>query len=318
MNNFIFENKTKIFFGRGCVKEFLQCQLKTYGETIMLVYGGGSIKKNGIYDEVVGILQAANKNIVEFPGIVADLTYAKVQEGASLAKESKAGFILGVGGGSVMDCCKGVALAAATDKDIWTEYYEKQGIINFELLPVGAIVTVTGSGSEMNGIAVITNEEKKKKTGIDYERCNPQFAMLDPAYTFSVPPLKTAAGGISILNRFMESYFGKPDEDNVSDDIAEALMRSVVKNLPAALRNPQDYTARSNLMWAAAMAANRIVRLGKEPDALYRHICTERLDKAVRFAVNVWGVQKEGLTEEETAREGIERLKRFKEECGLK
>lgn len=338
MNNFIFENSTKVCFGKGCVKEFLGCKLKGYGNNVMLAYGGNSIKKNGIYDEIMQLLKADEKNVIEFSGIMPNPTYKKVQEGARLAKENNVDIILAVGGGSVMDCCKAVSMAAVYDGNIWSDYWEKSGVIYFEPLPLGVIVTVAGTGSECNGGAVITNEEKKIKTGRDYTKCNPKFALMDPEYTMSVPKLQTASGGFDILSHIMETYFSKTDEDNVSDDISEALMKSVIRNLPAALENPNDYTARSNLMWAATMAENRIIKLGKMCDfqahqiehqlgaytdcnhgcglavihpTYYRHIYKNGMSKFIRFARNVWNVQTEGKNSDEVALEGIQALEDF-------
>ena len=344
MNNFIFENATKVLFGKGCVKEYLCCLIKGCGDTVMLAYGGGSIKKNGVYDEVVSILKEAGKHIVEFPGIMANPTYAKVLEGAKLARESQAGLILGVGGGSVMDCCKAVSIAARYDGDVWEDFWARPGIFDFEPLPLGVIVTVAGTGSECNGGAVITNEELKIKTGRDYPRCNPRFALLDPTYTYSVPKFQMVSGSFDILSHIMEIYFSGPDEDNVSDDIAEALMRNVIRSLRAAIRNPEDYTARSNLMWDATMAENRIIKLGKRTDfqchqmehqlgaytdcnhgaglavlhpTYYRHIYKDGLAKFKRFATEVWNISSDGKTDEETARAGIDELERFIREIGL-
>lgn len=344
MNNFIFENSTKVFFGRGCVKEYLPCLTKDYGDTVMLAYGGGSIKRNGIYDEVTGILKAAGKNIVEFAGIMANPTYEKVLEGARLARENNVSLILGVGGGSVMDCCKAVSMAARYQGDVWADFWARPGIFDFEPLPLGVIVTVTGTGSECNGGAVITNERLKIKTGRDYPKCNPRFALLDPVYTYSVPAFQVASGGFDILSHIMEIYFSEPDEDNVSDDIAEALMKNVVRNLRAAVREPENYTARSNLMWDAVMAENRIIKLGKRTDfqchqmehqlgaytncnhgaglavlhpVYYRHIYKDGLAKFKRFAVNVGGISAEGKTDEEVALAGIEALAAFIAEIGL-
>lgn len=344
MNNFIFENATKVLFGKGCVKEYLCCLIKGCGDTVMLAYGGGSIKKNGVYDEVVSILEKAGKHIVEFPGIMANPTYAKVLEGAKLARESQAGLILGVGGGSVMDCCKAVSIAARYDGNVWEDFWARPGIFDFEPLPLGVIVTVAGTGSECNGGAVITNEELKIKTGRDYPKCNPRFALLDPTYTYSVPKFQMVSGSFDILSHIMEIYFSGPDEDNVSDDIAEALMRNVIRNLRAAIRNPNDYTARSNLMWDATMAENRIIKLGKRTDfqchqmehqlgaytdcnhgaglavlhpTYYRHIYKDGLAKFKRFATEVWNISPDGKTDEEIARAGIDALERFIREIGL-
>ncbi len=344
MNNFVFENATKVYFGEGCVKEYLSSLARQHGKKVLLAYGGGSIKKNGIYEEVTSALKDAGKDIIEFSGIMANPTYAKVMEGARLAKENQADWILGVGGGSVMDCCKAVSLAAATEKDVWDEYWAKPGVIDFSPLPLGVIVTVAGTGSECNGGAVITNEEKKIKTGRDYPKCNPEFALMDPAYTYSVPVKQMVSGGFDILSHIMETYFSEPNEDNVSDDISEALMRSVIRNLRAAIKNPEDYTARSNLLWASTMGENRIIKLGKQCDfechqmehqlgaytdcnhgcglavlhpVYYRHIYKEGLPKFVRFAENVWQIPRDEKSDEELAKAGVEALADFIREIGL-
>lgn len=344
MKDFVFENATKVYFGKGCVQKYLSEILNNYGNTIMLAYGGGSIKRHGVYDEIIAVLHAAGKTIVEFPNIMPNPTYAKVQEGAALVRARHVDLILGVGGGSVMDCCKAVSLAAVSDGDIWERFWTKAGTIDVLPLPLAVVVTVTGTGSEMNGGAVITHEETKIKTGRDYPQCNPKFALLDPSYTLSVPASQTASGGFDILSHIMETYFSEPDEDNVSDDISEALMRSVIRNLPKAVHAPDNYTARSNLMWASAMAENRIIKLGKKMDfqahqiehqlgaytdcnhgyglavispAYYRHIYPSGLSKFASFARNVWQIPAEGKSAEELALAGVEALTTFIKELGL-
>ena len=271
-------------------------------------------------------------------------TYAKVQEGAKLARESGADMILAVGGGSTMDCCKAVSLAARYGGDIWEDFWAHPGVIDFDPLPLGVVVTVAGTGSECNGGAVITNEERKIKTGRDYPALNPRFALMDPTYTFSVPKKQMASGSFDILSHIMETYFSQPNEDNVSDDIMEALMRSVIRNLRVAMDNPEDYTARSNLMWDSTMAENRLIKMGKKCDfechnmehqlgaytncnhgcglavlhpVYYRHIYKEGLPKFVRFAENVWGIAHNGKTDEELALAGIDALSSFIQEIGL-
>ena len=343
MNNFIFENSTKVIFGQGCVKEYLACKVKPC-QTILLAYGGGSIQKNGIYQEVTSILENAGKTVVEFPGIQPNPTYAKVLEGAKLAREHNVDMILAVGGGSVMDCAKAVSLAARYEGDVWEDYWERPGIIQCQPLPLGVIVTAAGTGSECNGGAVITHEEKRVKTGRDYPQLNPKFALMDPTYTYSVPVKQMVSGGFDILSHLMETYFSEPDQDNVSDDVMEALMKSVIRNLRAAIQNPKDYTARSNLMWDATMAENRLIKMGKQCDfechnmehqlgaytncnhgcglavlhpVYYRHIYQEGLPKFVKFAQNVWGIQREGKTDAELALAGIDALAAFIREIGL-
>lgn len=343
MNNFIFQNSTKVYFGKGCVNEYLSSLVKPYS-TVMIAYGGGSVKKNGIYDEVAEILKKDGKKTVDFSGIMPNPTYKKVLEGAKSARENDVDIILAIGGGSVMDCCKAVSLAAWYQGDIWEDFWERPGVIDTEPLPLGVIVTATGTGSECNGGAVITNEEKKVKTGRDYPKLNPDFALLDPVYTYSVPEKQMVSGGFDILSHIMETYFSEPNEDNVSDDIMEALMKSVIRNLRAAIKNPKDYTARSNLMWDSTMAENRVIKMGKNCDfechniehqlgaftncnhgcglaaihpAYYRHIYKYGLPKFVRFAENVWGIARNGRTDEELAIAGIDALEDFIKEIGL-
>ncbi len=340
MNNFIFENKTKVYFGKGGVKEYLGCILKHYGDTVMLAYGGGSIKRNGVYDEVTRILSAAGKTVVEFSGIMPNPTYAKVQEGAKLARESHADLILAVGGGSVSDCCKIVSAQAKLDEDIWEMEMTKHTYPS-QFIPLGTIVTVFGTGSEMNAGAVITHEEKKLKSGIMGAQAD--FAFLDPTYTLSVPFSQVISGAFDTLSHAMETYFGKPDENNLSDDINEAVMRSVIHSIRVLLREPDSYEARSELAWASAMAENGVLKIGKLTDfqchqiehqlgaytncnhgrglavihpALYRHICIANPARFARFAQRVWNIAP-GNTDAETALAGVEALAAFIREIGL-
>ena len=340
MNSFIFENKTKVYFGKGGVKESLGSLLKHYGKTVMLAYGGGSIKRNGVYDEAVGILNAAGKRIVEFPGIMSNPTYAKVQEGAKLARESHADLILAVGGGSVSDCCKVISAQANVDEDLW-ELENTKHTFPTTFIPLGTIVTVFGTGSEMNAGAVITHEEKKIKGALWGAQAD--FAFLDPAYTMSVPMKQVISGAFDTLSHAMETYFGKPDENNLSDELGEAVMRSTIRNIRALLADPENYDARSELAWASAMAENGILKIGKITDfqchmlehqlgaytdcnhgaglavlhpALYRRIYKDGAKRFARWAQNVWGIAPEG-SDEETAAAGIDALAAFIREIGL-
>ena len=340
MNNFIFENKTKVYFGKGSVKEHLGGLLKHYGETVMLAYGGGSIKRNGVYDEIVGILNAAGKRIVEFDRIMSNPTYAKVQEGAKIARENNVDLILAVGGGSVSDCCKVVSAQAKLSEDIWEMEYTKHTYPT-EFIPLCTIVTVFGTGSEMNSGAVITNEEKKIKGALWGAQAS--YAFLDPEYTMSVPMKQVISGAFDTLSHAMETYFGKPDENNLSDDINEAVMRSVIRNIRVLLKNPGDYNARSELAWTSAMAENGVLKIGKVTDfqahqiehqlgaytncnhgaglavihpVLYRHIYKSGAARFARFAENVWGIAPKG-SDEETALAGVEALAAFIKEIGM-
>ena len=340
MNNFIYENKTKVYFGKGGVKEYLRCLLKHYGDTVMLAYGGGSVKKNGIYDEITSILDEAGKTVVEFSGIMSNPTYAKVQEGALLARDHKVSLILAVGGGSVIDCCKIVSAQAKLRDDIWDMETVKKTYPS-EFIPLGVVVTATGTGSEMNAGAVITNEEKKIKAGIFGAQAD--FAFIDPSYTMSVPMRQVISGAFDTLSHAMETYFGKPDTNNLSDDINEAVMRSVIRNMRDLLIDSENYEARSELAWASSMAENGILKIGKITDfqahqiehqlgaytdcnhgqglavihpVLYRHIYKEGTQRFARFAKKVWGIEDKG-NDEATALAGIEALADFIKEMGL-
>ena len=340
MNNFIFENKTRVYFGKGGVKEHLGGLLRNYGETVMLAYGGGSIKRSGVYDEIMGILHAAGKRVVEFDGIMPNPTYAKVQVGAKLARENQVDLILAVGGGSVSDCCKVISAQANLDEDIWEMQYTKHTLPT-KFIPLGTIVTVFGTGSEMNSGAVITHEEKKIKGALWGAQA--EFAFLDPSYSLSVPMKQVISGAFDTLSHAMETYFGKPEENNLSDDIGEAVMRSVIRNIRVLLTEPENYEARSELAWASAMAENGILKIGKVTDfqahqiehqlgaytncnhgaglavihpVLYRHICKAGAARFARWARNVWGIVPKD-SDEETALAGVEALAAFIREIGL-
>ena len=333
MQKFVYEYATKVYFGEGAAREHLAEAVSGYGKNVMLAYGGGSVKKNGIYDELKTILENAGKTVTDFSGIMSNPTYAKVQEGAKLAKEQKIDFILAVGGGSVIDCCKIVAAQAKTDKDLWEmEMTEHQ--FPTEVLPMGAVVTASGTGAEMNGGAVITNEEKIIKAGM--AAAAPRFAILDPEYTMSLPRMQVISGAFDTLSHAMETYFGNSDQDNVSDDVALAIMRNTVVNMRRLLKNVNDIQAQSNLMWDSAMAENGILKVGRVTDfqahqlehqlgaytdcnhgqglavihpAYYRHIVKDAKEKFERFGKEVFGV--------ESAGESVEALAAFIKECGL-
>ena len=333
MQKFVYEYATKVYNGEGAARENLAEAVSGYGKNVMLAYGGGSVKKNGIYDELKTILENAGKTVTDFSGIMSNPTYAKVQEGAKLAKEQKIDFILAVGGGSVIDCCKIVAAQAKTDKDLWEmEMTEHQ--FPTEVLPMGAVVTASGTGAEMNGGAVITNEEKIIKAGM--AAAAPRFAILDPEYTMSLPRMQVISGAFDTLSHAMETYFGNSDQDNVSDDVALAIMRNTVVNMRRLLKNVNDIQARSNLMWDSAMAENGILKVGRVTDfqahqlehqlgaytdcnhgqglavihpAYYRHIVKDAKEKFERFGKEVFGV--------ESAGESVEALAAFIKECGL-
>ncbi len=341
MNNFIYEYPTKNYFGIGCVKENLAKVLNNYGMNVLLAYGGGSVKRNGVYEEIVDILKTAGKRVTDFSGIMSNPTYTKVQEGASLVRENKIDLIVAVGGGSVIDCCKIVSAQAKTERDIWEMEFTDH-VYPTEYIPMLAIVTASGTGAEQNNGAVITHEEKKIKAGVFGAHADAAF--LDPAYTLSLPIMQVMSGAFDTLSHSMETYFGSPEENNLSDDICEAVMRSVIRNMRVLKEDSQNLTARSELEWASAMAENGILKIGKASSfqahqiehqlgaytdcnhgqglavihpVLYRRLCKGAPTKFARFAAHVFDVCADGKTENETALEGIECLAAFIKEVGL-
>ena len=333
MNEFTFAYPTKVYFGEGTAEKALKAELERAGQTVMLAYGGGSVKSNGIYDEIRGILEEAGKEIIDFSGIMPNPTYAKVQEGAALAKENGVDFILALGGGSVIDCCKAISAQAKLEQDIWTMEYADYKFPT-DGLPVGAVVTASGTGAEMNSGAVITCEDKNWKGPI--LGTAPVFAVLDPSYTASVPKMQVLSGAFDTLSHAMETDLGNSDKDNVSDDVALAVMRNTVVNMRRLLTDINDMQARGNLMWDSAMAENGILKVGRLTDfqahqiehqlgaytdcnhgqglavihpVYYRHIVNDAREKFTRFAKEVFG--------KDTAEEGIEALAAFIKECGL-
>ena len=333
MNTFTFSYPTRVYFGEGSATQALSAELGKAPETVMLAYGGGSVKRNGVYDEMKALLKQAGKNVVDFSGIMSNPTYAKVQEGAALAREHGVDFILAVGGGSVIDCCKVISAQAKLSEDIFDMEYGK-GKFPTAGIPMGAVVTVSGTGAEMNPGAVITYEEKKWKGPIFGTAAS--FAVLNPAYTMSVPPMQVLSGAFDTLSHAMETYLGASDEDNVSDDVALAIMRNTVVNMRRLLKDIHDKQARSNLMWDSAMAENGILKCGRLTDfqahqiehqlgaytdcnhgqglavihpAYYRHIVKDAPEKFTRFAKVVFGA--------DTAEDGLIALEDFIKECGL-
>ena len=341
MNSFTYRYPVTVYFGENATEKNLPAELSRVGKNVMLAYGGGSVKRNGVYDELMGLLTAAGKNVTEFSGIMSNPTYAKVQEGARLARENEIDFILAVGGGSVIDCCKVVSAQAKTDADLWELETVQHGGPT-ELIPMGAVVTAFGTGAEMNNGAVITHEEKKIKGplwGAFYD-----FAVLDPAYTMTMPMGQVISGSFDALSHCMETYMGAPRETNLSDEINEACQRNIFRNLRATLNDPQDIKARSELVWAAAMGENGMLKIGKVTDfqahmlehqlgaytdcnhgqglaviqpVLYRHMLPEAAPQFARLAVNVWGVDPAGKTEAELAEAFVDALTSFVKEVGL-
>ena len=228
MKEFVYSYPMKVYFGEGVARKAIAAELGRFGKTVMLAYGGGSIKKSGVYDEMRSLLTEAGKEIVDFSGIMPNPTYAKVQEGAALVREKKVDFILAVGGGSVIDCCKVISAQAVLDEDIWDMEYGK-GKFPTTGITMGAVVTASGTGAEMNAGSVITCEEKMWKGPIFGTAAS--FAVLDPSYTMTVPKMQVLSGAFDTLSHAMETYLGTSDQDNVSDDVALAVMRNTVVNM---------------------------------------------------------------------------------------
>ena len=343
LGNFTFCNPTRLYFGEGAIKN-LKGELEKYGPTVMLVYGGGSIKKNGIYDAVVSVLKECGKKIVEDGGVMPNPTSKKLEEGARIARENNVDLILAVGGGSVCDYSKAVSVSAYCGEDPWEKYYIRFEEPTCKIIPVGCVLTMVGTGSEMNGGAVITNHEQKLKIGHVFgSDVFPKFSVLDPAYTYTLPRYQMVAGFYDIMSHILEQYFSGED-DNASDYLSEGLLRSLIHSSLIAVENPRDYEARSNIMWTATWALNTLIAQGKTTDwevhmlgqavgaytdathgmtlaavsmAYYRHILPYGLKKFARYAVNVWGVNAEGKSDEQVANEGLAAMEAWMNKIGL-
>lgn len=344
LGNFSYYNPTKLYFGEGSLK-YLNDELPKYGKNVVLVYGGGSIKKNGIYDSVIEILKNNNKEISEISGVMPNPTADKLREGAKIAKEANADLLLAVGGGSVCDYTKAVAVSVNCDEDPWDKYYVRFEEPTCEVVPLACVLTMAGTGSEMNTGAVITNPETKQKIGHVFQSGDvfPKFSILDPTYTMTLPHYQMVAGIYDIFNHICEQYFSGND-DNTSDYISEGLMRSLLVSSRKANTKMDDYEARSNIMWTATWALNTLVAKAKSTDWMvhmigqsvggstnathgmtlsavslpyYRYILPYGLEKFKRFAINVFDVGTKGKTDEEIAKEGLDKMEEWMKELGL-
>lgn len=343
LGNFTYCNPTKLYFGKNAM-EGLEKELPSYGKNVLLVYGGGSIKKNGIYDKVIAALKKCGKTVTEDAGVMPNPTVEKLHEGVGRARAAKADFILAVGGGSVCDYAKAVSISVNCDEDPWDKYFVRWEEPSCRIIPVGCVLTMVGTGSEMNGGSVITNHEQKMKVGHVFgEEVFPKFSILNPEFTFTLPKYQMVSGIYDIFNHICEQYFSGED-DNTSDYISEGLMRSVINSSRVAVKNPEDYEARSNIMWTATWALNTLVAKGKTTDwevhmlgqavgahtdathgmtlaavslPYYRLIMPYGIKKFARFAHNVWDVATDGKTDEQVAEEGLKALESWMREIGL-
>ena len=343
LGNFTYCNPTKLYFGKNAL-EGLKEELPKYGKNVLLVYGGGSIKKNGIYDKVVAVLKDCGKQIFEDAGVMPNPTTDKLAEGVARAREAKADLILAVGGGSVCDYAKAVSVSVNCDEDPWDKYYIRFEEPTCEIVPVGCVLTMVGTGSEMNGGSVITNREQKLKIGHVFgEEVFPKFSVLDPEYTYTLPKYQMVSGIYDIMSHILEQYFSGTD-DNTSDYIMEGLLRSLIHSANVAVKDPTNYEARSNIMWTATWALNTFVAKGKDTDwevhmlgqavgahtdathgmtlaavsmPYYRLIMPYGLAKFARYAVAVWGVDPAGKSQEAVASEGLTKMEAWMKSIGL-
>lgn len=343
LGNFTYCNPTKLYFGKNAL-EGLNAELPKYGKNVLLVYGGGSIKRNGIYDKVVAALKANGKNVTEDAGVMPNPTVEKLYEGCERARACKADLILAVGGGSVCDYSKAVSVSAYCKEDPWDKYFLRMEDVDNEIIPVGCVLTMVGTGSEMNGGAVITNHAQKLKIGHVFgDNVFPKFSVLDPEFTYTLPEYQMKAGFYDIMSHILEQYFSG-DDDNTSDYISEGLLRSLIHSAEIAVEDPRNYEARSNIMWTATWALNTLIAKGKTTDwevhmigqavgaytdathgmtlsavsmPYYRLIMPYAVDKFARYAVNVWGVDAAGKSKEEVAREGLEAMEKWMRKIGL-
>lgn len=343
LGNFTYCNPTKLYFGKDAL-DGLNEELPKYGKNVLLVYGGVSIKKNGIYDKVVAILKANGKNVFEDAGVMPNPTSEKLNEGLARAKAAKADLILAVGGGSVCDYAKAVSVSVNCNDDSWDKYFIRFEEPTCDIIPVGCVLTMVGTGSEMNGGSVITNHGQKLKIGHVFgEEVFPKFSVLNPEFTFTVPKEQMISGIYDIMSHILEQYFSDED-DNTSDYIMEGLLRSLIHSANIAVETPADYEARSNIMWTATWALNTLVAKGKSTDWMvhmlgqavaahtdathgmtlaavsmpyYRHILPYGLKKFARYAENVWGINPEGKTQTQVAEEGLLAMEEWMKKIGL-
>jgi alcohol dehydrogenase YqhD (iron-dependent ADH family) len=343
LGNFSYCNPTRLYFGEDALSN-LTAELTKYGKNVMLTYGGGSIKKNGIYDQVISILKDSGKTVFEDPGVMPNPTVEKLYEGCRLAKENHVDLILAVGGGSTCDYAKAVSVCAWCKEDPWEKYYIRTEDVDNKIIPVGCILTMVGTGSEMNGGSVITNHEQRLKIGRVFgDDVMPKFSILNPTYTYTVPKRQMVSGIYDAFNHICEQYFSGED-DNTSDYVAEGLMKSLIASSRIAVKEQENYEARSNIMWTATWALNTLIDMGKSTDwevhmigqaigaytdathgmtlsavsmAYYRFICPYGLHKFKRFAINVWGIVPDGKTDEAVAEEGLSAMESWMNELGL-
>lgn len=339
MDNFKFNAYTEMLFGKGQIVNLPEV-LKRYGKNVLLAYGGGSIKKNGIYDTVEKLLK--DFNVIELSGIEPNPRIETVRRGVELCKENKIDVILAVGGGSTIDCAKVVGAAYYYAGDAWDIVTDPSKIE--KVLPIVTVLTMAATGSEMNKNAVISKLDTNEKLGTASEKMIPTVSILDPEYTYTVPKIQTAAGCADIMSHVFESYFKKTEDAFVQDKFSEGLLETCIKYCPIALKEPNNYEARANIMWASSMALNGLCGSGKagawtchpiehELSAFYdithgiglailtprwmRYILSDAtVDKFVSYAVNVWHME-QSEDKFALANAAIDATEKFFRDCGI-
>lgn len=341
MQNFIFDNKTRIIFGKN-TENAVGEETSKYGNKVLLHYGGGSIKKFGLYDRVVNSLKEAGIEVVELGGVKPNPRLKLVKEGIKICREEGIDFILAVGGGSVIDSAKAIAIGVNYDGDVWDFYTGKAN--SESSLPIGVVLTIPAAGSESSVGSVITNEDGAYKRPYNDLMLRPKYAIMNPEIIYTLPDYQTACGAADIMAHIMERYFTQETNVDLTDRLCEATLKTVIKNIPLALDNPEDYAARAEVMWAGTIAHNGLLGTGRVEDwashaiehelsgiydvahgaglavifpAWMKYVYRENLDRFTQFAVRVWGVEYDFENPERTALAGIERLKSFFSSIGL-
>ncbi|MBO7744941.1 iron-containing alcohol dehydrogenase [Paenibacillus sp. MWE-103] len=336
MQNFAFHNPTKIVFGKGTVSQ-LGGLVAPFGKTVLLVYGSGSIKRTGLYDEVADQLRSVGAKVVELSGIEPNPRLTSVRRGIELCRAEGVDFVLAVGGGSVLDAAKAIAAGARYDGDVWDFFMHKAKIA--DALPMGSVLTLSATGSEMNGNAVISNWETKQKRSFGSIHTYPRFSVLDPTLTFSVPRDQTVNGVVDIMSHVFEQYFSLTTDVPLQERLCESILLTVIENAEKALEKPDDYAARANLMLCGTMALNGgLISVGMANDwashgieheisAIYdiphgaglsivfpnwmRYVYESRIDRFVQYAERVWGIERGGKSDEDMALAGINATRAF-------
>lgn len=342
MDNFTFYSPTYFDFGRGAELHVAELVRRFGGTKVLLHYGGGSIKKSGLYDRVTDCLKKAEIAFVELGGVKPNPRSGLVQEGIDLCKREKVDFVLAVGGGSAIDSAKAIAAGSVYEGN-FLDFYRGKATIE-KALPVGTVLTIAAAGSEGSGNTVITDEETCIKKGAKSDWLRPKFSILNPELTCTLPPYQTAAGATDIMIHVCERYFSNTGEVEITDRLCEGILKTIIYETPRVIENPKHYEARANIMWAGMLAHNNVCGVGREQDwashhlehelsALYdvthgaglaviaplwmRHVLKVNPDKMVSFATRVWDIEPVEGEPEETALKGIEAFERFLKDIGM-